>query len=190
MVLVLSFIILGLGRGITILVVVKERPTGRLLLTPVKRWEMMASKYIVYTFVLALQVLSILMMAIFTGFYVGGNFVDLYIALFFVGFVGVSMSMLVSTISKTETDANQLILGLFVLIVLMSGLFIPIEGLPPYMQIIANILPLSHGTPLINSIVVKDFSVFVSPHLYWLIGLSIVLVALTFIAFSRKKYEA
>jgi ABC-2 type transport system permease protein len=105
-----------------------------------------------------------------------------------VGFTGMTLGMFISTLSKTKTEANQLFFAFFIVIVLLSGIFIPIENMPPALQTLANILPLSHGDPMIRGIVTKGNS-FLGPDFFSLLGLSIFLFAVSFILIYRTRYE-
>ncbi|MFW9865065.1 MAG: ABC transporter permease [Candidatus Thorarchaeota archaeon] len=186
--LMLSFIVYGVALVLTILVVVHEKPVARLLLTPVKRYEILLSKYISYTLVLILQICLLLITTFASGLYLAGNLFDLFLALFMVGFSGLSMGIFISTISKTKTEANQLFFAFFLVIVLLSGIFIPIEAMPTFLQAIAYVLPLSHGDPMIKGIVTKGNSVF-GFDFYSLLALSILFVIISFILFQRRHYE-
>ena len=187
-VLVLSFMIIGVGMVSTILIIVQEKPVARLLLTPVKRLEILAAKYLTYISILIIQNLSLIITALAFGLYLVGSLIDLFLALFILGFTGLAIGIFISTLSKTKTQANQLFLAAFLVLVLLSGIFIPIDAMPIYLQVIAYILPLSHGSPLINSIITKGRSVF-GFDFFALLGVSLVLVILSFIIFQRRKYE-
>ncbi len=187
-VMALSFMVFGIALVLSILVIVQEKPIARLLLTPVKRSEILLSKYITYTLVLVLQVALLVISGLSMGLYIAGTFTDLFIALFMIGFSGVTMGVFISSQSKTKTQANQLFLAVFLVAVLLSGIFIPIEGMPSYLQVIAYILPLSHGDPLLRGIIQKGQSV-LGLHFIWLLAISIILIIITFIIFKRRKYE-
>ncbi len=182
------FMIFGISTILTILVVTSEKPIPRLLLTPVKRYEILLSKYITYIIVLALQIFLILTSALLNGLYVRGNLADLYVALFLIGFAGLSLGMFISTVSKTKTEANQLFFAAFIVIVLLSGMFVPIESMPEYLQAIAWLLPLSHGEPILKGILSKGKPV-IGFDFFWLLGISAVLIFLSFLTIKRKKYE-
>ena len=182
------FMVFGLSNVLTILVVVQEKPIPRLLLTPVKKSEILLSKYIVYTIVLALQIFFILTSAVTNGLYLAGSIFDLYIALFLLGFVGISLGMFISTVSKTKTEANQLYFAFFIVIILLSGIFVPIDAMPEYLQVIAYILPLSHGEPMIRGILSKGKSV-VGFDFFALLGIIAFFIVLSFIIINRKRYE-
>lgn len=184
----LSFIIFGISMVLTILVVVQEKPIPRLLLTPTKRTEILLSKFLTYMAILAIQVTVILAVTMVNGLYLAGNIVNLWIALYTVGLTGLSLGIFVSTLSNTKTEANQLFFVAFILITLLSGIFIPISAMPLPLQIISYILPLSHGDPMISGIVTKGKSFFGFDFLC-LIGLCTALILLSFLVMKRKRYE-
>ena len=188
MISLLPFMIFGISTVLTILVVVQEKPIPRLLLTPVKKTEILLSKYIVYALVLALQVFLVLSVAISNGLYIAGNVIDLYLGLYMIGFAGISLGMFISTVSKTKTEANQLFFAFFIVIILLSGMFVPIDAMPDYLQIIAYMLPLSHGQPIIQGILSKGKPV-VGFDFFWLLGISAFFIILSFFAIIRKRYE-
>jgi len=188
MVLVLSFMIIGVGMVSTILTIVQEKPVARLLLTPVKRVEILTAKYLTYMSILVIQSLSLIISALSFGLYLVGSFFDLFLSLFILGFTGLAIGIFISTLSKTKTQANQLFLATFLVLILLSGIFIPIDAMPIYLQVFAYILPLSHGSPLITGIITKGKSVF-GFDFFALLGVSITLIVLSFIIFQRRKYE-
>jgi len=183
-----SFMIFGIAFILSILVIVHEKPIARLLLTPIKRSEILLSKFIAYTLVLILQVSLLIISALSMGLYLAGTLLDLFLALFMIGFSGLAMGMFISSQSKTKTQANQLFLAFYLIIILLSGIFIPIQNMPNYLQVVAYILPLSHGDPLIRGIIQKGQSI-LGFHFFWLIGISLVLVFLSFLIFKKRKYE-
>ncbi|MFW9936505.1 MAG: ABC transporter permease [Candidatus Thorarchaeota archaeon] len=183
-----SFMIFGIAFILSILVIVHEKPIARLLLTPIKRSEILLAKYITYTLVLILQVSLLIISALSMGLYLAGTLLDLFLALFIIGFSGLAMGMFISSQSKTKTQANQLFLAFYLIIILLSGIFIPIQNMPNYLQVIAYILPLSHGDPLIRGIIQKGQSI-LGFHFFWLVGISLVLMILSFLIFKMRKYE-
>ncbi len=183
-----SFMIFGVAFVLSILIVVQEKPIARLLLTPVTRSEIIISKYITYTIVLLIQSSLLIASALSMGLFIAGSVVDLFLALFIIGFSGISFGVFISSQSKTKTQANQLFLAFYLVIILLSGIFIPIENMPSYLQFIAYILPLSHGDPLIRGIITKGQSIW-GFHFFWLLGISLILIAFSFLIFKRRKYE-
>ncbi|MEJ2295375.1 MAG: ABC transporter permease [Candidatus Lokiarchaeota archaeon] len=141
-----------------------------------------------YTLILILQIILLIICCLICRLYLAGSLLDLFIALFIIGFTGLSMGIFISTQSKTKTEANQLFFAVFILVLLLSGIFIPIDAMPVYLQVIAYILPLSHGDPMIRGIITKGKSVF-GFDFFALLILSFVLVLISFIIFKRRKYE-
>ncbi|MFX1567610.1 MAG: ABC transporter permease [Promethearchaeota archaeon] len=187
-ILTFSFMIFGIAFVLSILIVVQEKPIARLLLTPITRSEIIFSKYITYTIVLLVQCSLLLISALAMGMFLAGSVIDLFLALFIIGFSGITMGVFISSLSKTKTQANQLFIAFYLVIILLSGIFIPIENMPSYLQIIAYILPLSHGDPLLRGIITKGQSIW-GYHFFWLLGISLILVVFSFLIFKRRKYE-
>ena len=77
--------IIGVGMVSTILIIVQEKPVARLLLTPVKRIEILLAKYITYISILIVQNISLVMTALSFGLYLVGTVFDLFFALFILG---------------------------------------------------------------------------------------------------------
>ncbi len=186
--LIIPLIVFGIGCVLTMLIIVKEKPIARLLLTPVTRDEIISAKFATYMFILFIQDLLIILAALFGGLYIRGSLIDVFIATYMVGYTGLSMGLFISSFSKTKTEANQWFLASFVVILLLSGIGVPIESMPPYLQIVAYILPLSHGQPMLTAILSKGNSVF-GFHFFSLLILSIVLNVATFIIFYLRRYE-
>jgi ABC-2 type transport system permease protein len=188
LVVVLPLMVFGIANVLTILIIVKEKPIPRLLLTPVKRKEILFAKFLTFSIILLFQELGIILAAIFGGLFVKGSIIGLFLAIYMIGYSGLSIGTFISSVSKTKTEANQLFLASFVIIILLSGSFVPIESMPIYLQVISYVLPLSHGGPMIKSILTKGVSVF-GFHFYMLLGVSLILNILTFIVFYRRRYE-
>jgi ABC-2 type transport system permease protein len=185
---ILSFIVFGVSCVLTILVVVQEKAVARLLLTPVKRYEILTAKFLAYSLVLTGQILLIYFTTVWNGLFILGRLSDLFIAMFLIGFIGIALGMFISTISKTNQEANQLFFAIFIIIVIFSGIFIPIASMPSYLQFIANYLPLAHGDPLIRGIVSRGSS-FRGPDFNFLTQQAMILVVATYLLFQRKAYE-
>jgi len=188
LVIILPLMVFGIANVLTILIIVKEKPIPRLLLTPVKRKEILFAKFLTFSIILFFQELGIILASIFGGLFLRGSIIDLFLAIYMIGYSGLSVGTFISSVSKTKTEANQLFLASFVIMILLSGSFVPIESMPIYLQAISYVLPLSHGGPMIQSILTKGASIF-GFHFYMLLGVSLILNILTLIIFYRRRYE-
>ncbi|MHA1270125.1 MAG: ABC transporter permease [Candidatus Helarchaeota archaeon] len=189
----LPFLIIGSCLTLTILSVVNEKPIPRLLITPAKKSEVLAAKYIANSCLMFVQCILTVTFASLFGLYIAGSPVDLFIALFVIGFYGMCMGLLISTVADTETQANQLLVAVFLVMILLSGMFIDISNMNVVLQAIAYALPFAYSVPLISEISFKakgiftDMSVFMN--LFGLILICIVMVILTYIIFRIKRKE-
>ena len=189
----LPFLIIGSCLTLTILSVVNEKPIPRLLITPAKKGEVLAAKYIANSIIMIAQcVLTVTFASIF-GLYIAGSIIDLFLALFAIGFYGMCMGLLISTISDTETQANQLLVAVFLIMILLSGMFIDISNMNIVLQVIAYGLPFAYAVPLISEICFKAKGIFTNPTLFWnfmgIIIICIVMIFLTYLIFKLKRKE-
>ncbi len=184
----LPLMVFGIANVLTILVIVKEDPISRLLLTPIKKSEILLSKYITYSAVLLVQDLGIISAALASGLYIRGSIFELFGAIYIIGYSGISMGLFISSLSKSKTEANQLFFASFIIIILLSGLFVPLGSMPIYLNLFAQILPLSHANSLVSSVLSKGNSIF-EYHFYALLYVSLALNMITFLVFYKRRYE-
>jgi ABC-2 type transport system permease protein len=141
---------------------------------------------------MALQILLIFTVNSIIGLQVVGSLLDFFLAMLLVGFYGITLGIFISTISTTEIQANQYFLGIFLISVLVSGMFVPIENMAPWLQGLAYAFPLASAVPLLSNISLKGLGITHSANLIYsgtLLGVSCVIIILTIIVFYRKKLE-
>ena len=186
------FLIIGATLILTLLVIVKEAPLSRLLMTPAKKSEILLSKYITYSAIMAFQILLIFAVNSIIGLEVAGSILDFFIAMLLVGFYGICLGILISALSSTEIQANQYFLGIFLISVLVSGMFVPIENMAPWLQVIALALPLASAVPLLSNISLKGIGLMEGSNIIFsisLLSISLIIILLTVIVFYRKRLE-
>jgi ABC-2 type transport system permease protein len=186
------FLIIGATLILTLLVIVKEAPLSRLLMTPAKRSEILISKYITYSGIMTFQITLIFTINTLIGLEVAGPLLDFFLAMLLVGFYGVVFGIFISTISSSEIQANQYFLGVFLVSVLVSGMFVPVTSMAPWLQALAYFFPLASAVPMLSNISLKGLSLTQGANLLYagtLIGVSCVIILLTVIVFYRKKLE-
>jgi ABC-2 type transport system permease protein len=186
------FLIIGATLILTLLVIVKEAPLARLLMTPAKKSEILLSKYITYGGIMVFQIFLIFIVNTIIGLQVAGSLLDFFIAMLLVGLYGISLGILISALSSTEIQANEYFLGIFLISVLLSGMFVPVESMAPWLQALAYAFPLAHAVPLLSNISLKGLGLTYGPNLLYtscLLGVSLIIILLTALVFYRKKYE-
>ncbi|MGB5544554.1 MAG: ABC transporter permease [Gammaproteobacteria bacterium] len=147
----------------TAVAIVRERERGNLELlitTPVRTMELMLGKLVPYILIGLVQVTIVLIVGRWL-FHVPmrGQLFDVYVAaLTFIG-ASLTLGLLISTLARTQFQAMQLTLFLFLPSILLSGFMFPFDGMPVIAQWIAEGLPLTHFVRLARGIILRGASV-------------------------------
>jgi ABC-2 type transport system permease protein len=137
----------------------RERERGTmesLLTTPILPIEVIIGKAIPFFIVGYIQVLIVLVVAtwFFKVPFLGSIPLLLFAVMPFICanlFVGI----MISTMAKTQLEANQTSIFFFLPSMLLSGFAFPFKGMPGWAQVIGNILPLTHFINIIRGIMLK-----------------------------------
>ena len=139
--------------------IVREREQGsleQLMVSPVGKYGLMLGKLAPFL------VLAILEMFLILG--LGWLLFDVRvtgsIALLFgmsVPFIlaSLGLGLLVSTIAQNQAQALQLSTFIFIPNILLSGFIFPRETMPGFLQLVSNVLPLTHELIIVRGIVVR-----------------------------------
>jgi ABC-2 type transport system permease protein len=139
--------------------VVRERERGTLealIVSPIRRWELLLGKIIPNLLVAYGQMTMALLVARFVfDVPIRGSLVLLYglSLLFMWGTLGIGI--FVSTASRTIPQAMQLAFLTFLPSIYLSGLLFPVEGMPWQAQYLASIIPLTYYLRIVRGIVLK-----------------------------------
>ena len=143
----------------TAVAIVRERERGNLELlitTPVRTVELMLGKLIPYIIIGLVQVTIVLLVGHWL-FHVPmrGDLAHVYLAaLTFIG-ASLTLGLLISTLARTQFQAMQLTLFLFLPSILLSGFMFPFDGMPLAARRIAEVLPLTHFVRLARGIILR-----------------------------------
>jgi ABC-2 type transport system permease protein len=173
--------------------IVREREKGTLealIVSPIRRWELLFGKIIPNLMVAYGQITMALLVARF-GFDVPirGSLVLLYALslLFMWGTLGVGI--LVSAASRTVPQAMQLAFMTFMPSIYLSGLLFPIEGMPRAAQWLAQVIPLTYYLRVVRGIVLKGIGLeYLWPQLLPLILFGAVVFTLSVLKFRKQLY--
>ncbi|HTP39915.1 MAG TPA: ABC transporter permease [Steroidobacteraceae bacterium] len=143
----------------TAIALVRERERGNLELlitTPVRSIELMVGKLTPYVLVGLLQTTIILLVGVLLfDVPVNGSLLSLYLGagLFIAATLG--LGLLISTVATTQFQAMQM--GFFTLLpsILLSGFAFPFEGMPRPVQLLAQVLPLTHFVDIVRGVVLR-----------------------------------
>jgi ABC-2 type transport system permease protein len=139
--------------------IVREREKGTLealIVSPIRRWELLLGKIIPNLLVAYGQMTMALLVAHFVfDVPIRGSLTLLYALslLFMWGTLGVGI--FVSAASRTVPQAMQLAFLTFLPSIYLSGLLFPIEGMPRGAQLLAHVIPLTYYLRVVRGIVLK-----------------------------------
>ncbi len=145
--------------AMTAAAVVRERETGtieQILVTPIRSGELMLGKIAPNLVLAMVNMLTVVGVGVFWfGVPFQGNFwLFLGLSLIYV-FCGLGLGILISTISQTQRQSQQLV-GLVMLVSMMlGGSFLPRYTTPPLIQAVGDLFPLTHFVPIARGIITK-----------------------------------
>ena len=144
---------------ITGLAITRERERGtmeNLLSMPTRPFEVMVGKIIPYILVGYVQVGLILLAArlLFDVPMLGNVGLLLLVAFLFIT-ANLAMGITFSTLAENQLQAVQLSFFFFLPSLLLSGFMFPFRGMPPWAQMIGELLPLTHFLRVVRGILLK-----------------------------------
>jgi ABC-2 type transport system permease protein len=175
----------------TAMAIVRERERGNLELlitTPVTSAELMIGKVLPYIGVGLVQTSLVLLL--------GGTVFDvplraglpaIYAAASLLILANLSLGLLLSTRARSQFQAMQMTMFLFLPSILLSGFMFPFDGMPVAAQWLAEILPLTHFVRLIRGLMLRGAELSTLwPDALTLIGFSVVMMALAIVRFRKR----
>lgn len=144
---------------LTAFAIVRERENGtleQLIVTPIKPWELMVGKIAPYVVVAFLQVaIALAVGTLWFQVEIAGS-LALLLALSVVFLVGsLGIGLLISTLSKTQSQALQLSVVTILPAVLLSGFMFPREAMPPLLYYLGYLLPITYFLKIVRGIFLK-----------------------------------
>jgi ABC-2 type transport system permease protein len=147
------FIVMFLVTSVTTL---RERSSGtleRLLAMPMGKLDFLLGYAIAFGVVAAVQsALAVALSVGLLGLDVQGPFWLLTVVAIADAVLGSALGLFVSAFATTEFQAVQFMPAFVVPQILLCGLFIPREQLPPVLEAISNVLPLSYATDAMQTL--------------------------------------
>ncbi len=139
--------------------IVRERETGTLellMVTPVRSADLMIGKVLPYAAIGFLDmILTLLVMVWFFDIAISGSFLFLCLASIVFILASLGMGLIISTVSRTQVQAIQLTVGIFLPSLLLSGFVFPLEPMPWFIKIISYSLPLTYYLDIIRGVIIK-----------------------------------
>lgn len=176
---------------LTAMAIARERERGtleQLIVSPVRRVELVLGKILPYTIIGYVQMSLILLAGrlVFDVPLVGSLRLLYALAFVFIA-ANLALGLFFSTLAKTQQQAMQMSFFFLLPNILLSGFMFPFESMPRPAQLIAQALPLTHFLRIVRGVTLKGASFAdVSQELVWLTCIFTVLVLLTSLRFNKK----
>jgi ABC-2 type transport system permease protein len=148
-----------LSVNLTAMAVARERELGtieQLLITPIRPLELMVSKMLPNVVISSLSLLSVILAGIywFGVPFRGDPWLFVWVSLLFI-VSGLGLGLLISTVSQTQHQAQQIAMVFFMLNLLLTGFLYPRDPMPPLSQAVGNLIPLTYAIRLCRGIMTK-----------------------------------
>ena len=188
---VLGLVLLVITTNLTSLSIVKEREAGTLeqvMVTPLRAWELMLGKLIPFALVATADML-IVMGVILLWFRVPmqGSYPLLFSALFLFLLTCLGTGLLVSTVSRTQQQAQMTMFFVMLPSTILSGFMYPIRNMPEWLQATTYAVPLRYFLVIIRSVMLKGSGLAdLWPELTALLAFAVGLVAVGAVSFRKR----
>jgi ABC-type multidrug transport system permease subunit len=110
----------------------------------------------IFGFIIASIVLAFVIYIM--GVTIVGDVANAALLMFLIALVGISLGVLIATITRTKTQAFGIFGLIIVLQVIFSGLFIPVTRFDYYTQLLSYSLPLTYGLDAMKSVLIRGFT--------------------------------
>ena len=158
---IIAFVITFLVLLISLLTIKRETLGGteeRLFASPLKASERLVGYTLALTILAVIMVAAILVISIFLfGVIVQGNIFLLIIMLILFSLLHVLLAVFLSNFAKNELQAVQMAPLIALPSMALSGMLVPVNSFPVFVQIIAKFIPLYYGNRIFEGIMLKGW---------------------------------
>jgi len=186
---IVATILQNQATSLTAFSIVKEREAGtieQLLVTPIRPLELMIGKLVPNVVVAFVNMLTILGLGVF-WFKVpfsGNIWLFLWMALLFI-VSSLGLGILVSTVSSTQAQAQQLVLMILIPSLVLSGYIFPREMMPKLVRFAGDLIPMTYFLQISRGIITRG----VGLRLIWSQVVSLLIYALVVFGLSASSFK-
>jgi ABC-2 type transport system permease protein len=189
---ILVILVTLIGAYVTALNIVREKEIGtieQIKVSPIPKWQFLVGKMIPFWVLgMAEFLLGLFLMKIIFGISVQGSLPVLVSVTSIYLLVMLGLGFFISSISSNQLQAMFIVFFLFIVFVLLSGLFTPIEGMPQWAKFINYLNPMSHYMEVIKLIVLKGSGIDeIKMQISVLSGMAVVINAAALLSYRDTK---
>lgn len=156
---ILVILVTLVGAYVTALNIVREKEIGtieQINVSPIKKWQFLLGKMIPF-WILGMTefIFGLIMMKLIFGITVQGSIPVLLGATTIYLLVMLGLGFFISAASRNQLQAMFIVFFLFIVFVLLSGIFTPTEGMPQWAKYINYLNPMSFYMDIIKLIILK-----------------------------------
>ncbi|HVR81478.1 MAG TPA: ABC transporter permease [Luteimonas sp.] len=171
--------------------IVRERERGNmelLIATPVSRSELMIGKVLPYAVIGLVQTTVVLALGVWLfQVPVRGAVLDVYFAAVLLILANLTLGLLISTRAQSQFQAMQMTFFVFLPSLLLSGFMFPFAGMPPAVQWLAELLPLTHFLRLIRGVMLRGAGLLeLWPDVLALLAFTVVMMTAAILRFRKR----
>jgi ABC-2 type transport system permease protein len=187
----IAMILFQTATNLTALSIVRERERGtieQLIVTPIRNWELILAKITPYILVSFADMLLILLIGtLWFHVPIRGSLLLLFgmTALYLLPTLG--LGLLISTVARTQQQAQLMTMPILLPAMMLSGFVFPVSSLPPFLQFVGELFPLTYFIYILRSVVVKGVGIeMILPQTFALAGFAILLLGAAALRFNKK----
>jgi len=175
--------------AMTAAAVVREREAGtieQLLVTPIRPLELLLGKIIPNVVIAILNVLTAVAAGVLL-FHVpfrGSFWIFMGLSMIYV-FSGLGLGLLISTIARNQKQAQQLVMMIMLLGVVLGGYIFPRNTMPPVLKALGTLFPMTFFIPISRGIISKGVGV----DALWVHIVSMTIYAVVVMAIAAKAFR-
>lgn len=190
----LGFIAAAIAAMVASMGIARERELGtleQLLVTPIRSLELVIGKSVLAVALGYTEFLLMLGMVVwFFDVPMRGSLPLLMIIAFFYMLVELGWGLMISAVARTQMQALLIAFAVIMVMIIFSGYAFPVETMPPFMRLIANLFPLKHWLIVFRSILLKGAGISVFWRELAAIGFLGVLIYIGTISLLRRVQVA
>jgi len=187
---ILVILVTLIGAYVTALNIVREKEIGtidQINVSPIPKWQFLVGKMIPFWILGMFEFLfGLFLMKIIFGISVQGSLPVLVAVTTIYLLVMLGLGFFISSVSSNQLQAMFIVFFLFIVFVLLSGLFTPIEGMPQWAVCINYLNPMSYYMDVIKLIVLKGSGIEdIKMHISVLSGMAVAINAAALISYRE-----